>query len=257
MPAQTKKPPPDPVGRKYKLGTELADMPDYPDRPSNVQALRSSTLLNSLHEEEVQRLAGVSHMAYAERAETIWITGNNVDFFGVVGSGFVKMTRSTATGQDVTTEIMGPGQVFGLLGAIDGAGCPQTAKAVCPTWYLKVPKSQFMPVYRENTILKEHLVRRTTTRLRTAYDMMARMSTGKVDERIAVVLALLADSYGVRTKEGTVLQVPLTRQDVAEMAGTTVESAIRTLSKWQKAGWLSSDHKTITINDLEALEAFL
>lgn len=228
-------------------------MAAYPEAPTNLQVLRASTLLNSLTEEQISDLGGVSHMAYAERAETIWINGSDVDFFGVVGIGFVKMTRSTAAGHDVTTELMGPGQVFGLLGALEGTGCPQTAKAVCNTWYLKVPKRKFFDVYRENLILKETLVRRTTTRLRSSYEMIARMSTGKVDQRIAAILFLVAESYGTEDGKTIRINVPLTRQDIAEMAGTTVESTIRVMSAWQKKKWIETESRTISILNPDSL----
>ncbi|HMS54122.1 MAG TPA: Crp/Fnr family transcriptional regulator [Fimbriimonadaceae bacterium] len=223
------------------------DMADFPDKPTKLQVLRASTLLNSLTSDETEHLAATSHLAYAERGEAIWLNGSEVDFFGIVGIGFVKMLRSTATGHDVTTELMGPGQVFGLLGAIDGTGCPQTAQAVCNTWYLKVNNREFLSIYRENTVLKEHLVRRTSHRLRNSFAMLARMSTGRVEQRIAAILFMLADSYGAEDGDGITLEVPLTRQDIAEMTGTTVETAIRVMSAWQKKGWLATSHKQITL----------
>jgi CRP/FNR family transcriptional regulator len=232
-------------------------VPQAPERPSNIAALRSSTLLNSLNTEELDTLAQASHMAYAERGETIWLHGRQVDFYGLVGAGFVKMVRSLETGQEVTTEIIGPGQIFGLLGTIEGTGCPQTARAVCNTWYLKIPKSVFMPIYHEQHILKEHLLRRTTQRFRSNIDLLAKMSTGKVDERIAVILSLLAQSYGNETPSGLQIQIPLTRQDIAEMAGTTVESTIRVMSRWQKDGLIESDHRFITILDTKAFDELL
>ena len=232
-------------------------MRDLTDAPTKLQVLRASTLLNSLTEPEVGELASTSHMAFAERGSVIWLNGTNIDFFGVVGIGFVKMMRSTAVGQDVTTELMGPGQVFGLLGVLDGTGCPQTAQAVCNTWYLKVNKREFLAVYRENTVLKEHLLRRTSQRLRGSFEMFARMSTGKVEQRIAAILFMLADSYGTDNGEGIVLEVPLTRQDIAEMAGTTVETTIRTLSSWQKQSIVETNHKQITILDQRVLKTYL
>lgn len=232
-------------------------MRDLTDAPTKLQVLRASTLLNSLTEPEVGELASTSHMAFAERGSVIWLNGADIDFFGVVGIGFVKMMRSTAVGQDVTTELMGPGQVFGLLGVLDGTGCPQTAQAVCNTWYLKVNKREFLAVYRENTVLKEHLLRRTSQRLRGSFEMFARMSTGKVEQRIAAILFMLADSYGTDNGEGIVLEVPLTRQDIAEMAGTTVETTIRTLSSWQKQRIVETNHKQITILDQRVLKTYL
>lgn len=230
---------------------------DTPERPTNIAALRSSTLFNSLTGEDLDELARVSHMAYAERGETIWMRGNHVDFYGLTGVGFVKMVRSLATGQEVTAEIIGPGQIFGLLGTIEGTGCPLTARAVCNTWYLKIPKAQFMPIYEERPVLKEHLLRRTTQRLRQNMDIMAKMATGKVEERIALILFLLSQSYGDENAKGVSIQVPLTRQDISEMAGTTVESTIRVMSRWQKEGIIESDHRIITILDEEGLENVL
>jgi CRP/FNR family transcriptional regulator len=228
-----------------------------PERPTNIAVLRSNTLFNSLTAEELDLLAKESHMAYAERGETIWLHGKEVDFFGLIGVGFVKMVRSLETGQEVTTEIIGPGQIFGLLGTLEGIGCPLTARAVCNTWYLKVPKSVILPVYESNTTLKSHLLRRTTQRFRQTMDLMARMSTGKVEERIAIILVLLSQSYGDEVEKGVTLRVPLTRQDVAEMAGTTVESTIRVMSRWQKEGIIESDNRLITILDMAAINDLL
>ena len=86
---------------------------------------------------------------------------------------------------------------------------------------------------------------------------MAMMSTGKADERIALILMLLSESYGRQSEDGNEIQIPLTRQDVAEMAGTTVESSIRTMSRWQKKGVIKSDHMIVTILDDDALFAHL
>jgi len=230
-----------------------ADLFNFPDRPSILDVLRSSTLLNSLHAEEFDDLARTSHLAFAERGDTIWIRGADTDFFGLVGSGFVKMVMSSATGQEMTAELMGPGQVFGLLGTVQGTGCPLSARAVTHVWYLKVPKREFLPIYQKADVLKDALMRRTTNRLQQAYVMMSRMSSGKVSERIAAVLFILADSYGRPGTGGLEVRVPLTRQDIADLAGTTVESTIRVMSRWQKAGLISTEHRMVTLTDEEGL----
>lgn len=232
-------------------------VPQAPERPTNIAALRSSTLFNSLTGEDLDELATVSHMAYAERGETIWMRGNEVDFYGLVGVGFVKMVQSLANGHEVTSEIMGPGQIFGLLGTVEGTGCPLESRAVCNMWYLKIPKADFMPIFDGRIEFKNQLLRRTTNRLRQTMDMMAKMSTGKVDERIALILMLLSESYGKESEKGVTIQVPLTRQDIGEMAGTTVESTIRVMSRWQKNGIIESDHRFVTILDVRVLEEYL
>ncbi|HLO97336.1 MAG TPA: Crp/Fnr family transcriptional regulator [Fimbriimonas sp.] len=227
------------------------------DAPSKLEVLQRSALLDSLPEEHLAEVAARAKLATVARGETIWLKGSNLPFFGVVASCFVKMMRSSASGQDVTTELMGPGQVFGLLGAIDGSGCPQTAQAVCDTLYLKVERSHFLTVYNTDTILKDRLLSRTTQRLRGSYDLFAIMSTGKVDQRIAAILLILSESYGDSSPNGTELQVPLTRQDIAEMAGTTVETCIRTLSQWQRTGLVTTQQQRVTICDTPSLKKLL
>lgn len=229
----------------------------FPQRPSNVSTIEACSLLNALSPTERGVLAAHSFMAYAERGELIFLHGAPADFVGVVGNGFVKMSRSTSAGQEVALELLGPGQVFGLLAAIEGRCFPLSATAVTNCWYLKIPVTPFMKVYNAGAGLKDMVIRNVAPRLRKAHDMMLRLSTGRVEERIAAVLFILADSYGVPTEEGTQLTVPLTRQDIAEMAGTTVETTIRILSRWQKDGLVCTERQVITLRNEAALQSMI
>lgn len=223
------------------------------DQPSKLETLRSSTLLGSLTEDQQQALAASSSMAHAEKGEVIWFSGRTVDFIGVVGSGFVKMTQTGPNHQEITTEIMGPGQVFGLLGAISGTGCPQCAKAVTGTWYLKVRKPGIVLAYQSNLILKEQILFRTSHRLHQSFELVAHLSIGTVEQRVAAVLLVLTRSFGQEQEDGIVIDVPLTRQDIAEIAGTTVESTIRVISKWQKKGWVETNARHIHIKSMASI----
>jgi CRP-like cAMP-binding protein len=232
-------------------------MSDSTPKPSVQSLLQSSTLLNALTPDELESLAGLSRVVHVDRGEIIWMTGDQVDYFGLAGTGFVKMVRGNADGTDVAVELMGPGQIFGMMGTISMGGCPLTAIAVTDMWYLRIPKRPFLDIYESNVRLKDILVRRMTLRLHGAMDLMARMSSGRVDERIAAILFILADSYGERKGKAMTLRVPLTRQEIAEMAGTTVESCIRVMSRWQKADLVSTEKHFITILDEQRLTRIL
>lgn len=190
---------------------------------------------------------------FVAKGETIWTVGSEVDFFGLVASGFVKMSRPGPNYQEITTEIMGPGHVFGLLGTLDGTGCPQTARAINDVWYLRIPKSSILPVTESNVVLKDDLLRRTSFRLRASFDVLASLSLGSVPQRVAAILLVLSRSFGHETEEGLALDVPLTRQEIAELAGTTVESTIRVMSEWQKRGWIATHSRHVVIRDLDAV----
>lgn len=227
------------------------------EKPSIDSVIGACSILNALTESERLRLSEQSFMAYAERGEIIWLAGSPSQNIDVVGSGFVKMTRSTPQGTEVAIELLGPGQCFGLLVAIEGREYPLSAIAVTNTWYLKIPTRQFMEIYNANASLRDHILRGLAPRLRKAHDMMARMSTGRVEQRLAAVLLILMDSYGEPLALGTRIAVPLTRQDLAEMAGTTVETSIRVMSKLQKEGILATDKQMITILDAVSLSESL
>ena len=233
------------------------DMPVVPEKPSILSSLEACSLLNALSEQERGILADQCHMAYAERGEIIWLSGAPSLNFAIVGAGFVKMTRTTPQGAEVAIELLGPGQCLGLLVAIEGREFPLSAIAVTNTWYVKIPTRAFMDLYNKNINLRDHILRGLAPRLRKAHDMMARMSTGRVEQRIAAVLLILADSYGEPTKDGLRIAVPLTRQDLSEMAGTTVETSIRVMSRLQKEGIISTDKQLISILDADSLSESL
>lgn len=236
----------------------MEGMPSGPEQPSVISVIEACSMMNALSAEERAQMAAQSFMAFADRTEAIWMAGAPSEFFAIVGTGFVKMTRTTPQGAEVAVELLGPGQCFGVIVALEGRIFPLSASAVTPCWYLKVPTRVLQDLYKESLQLKDQMLRSLAPRLRKAHDMMARMSTGKVEQRIAAVLLILAESYGRTGKLGGVrLNVPLTRQDISEMAGTTVETCIRVMSKWQKAEIVTTEHQVITLRNMEALNAAL
>lgn len=233
-------------------------MPSRPDQPSINSIIESCSIMNALTVDERAWLAERSFIAYAERSEVIWLAGAESSFFAIGGVGFVKMTRTTPQGGEVAVELLGPGQCFGVLAALEGRAFPLAAIAVTNTWYLKVPTAALNELYGKNELLRDQMLRHIAPRLRKAHDMMSRMSANKVEQRIAAILFILMESYGRSNSKGAMrLSVPLTRQDISEMAGTTVETCIRVMSKWQKSGLVTTDKQVITIRDVEGLQAVL
>lgn len=242
------------VSFRGSLGSEMGIVPD---RPSNHAVIQACTLLNGLDEADRERLIECSHMAYAERGETIWIAGQPSEFSAVVGLGFVKMTRSSPHGAEVAVELLGPGQCFGLMAAIEGREFPLTATAVTNCWYLKLPTREVQAIYSASEAMKDQIVRSIGPRLRRAHEMMSRLSSCSVEERIAAVLFILASSYGKPVSSGLTIEVPLTRSDISEMAGTTTETTIRVMSRWQKQGLVTTDRHVVTIRDELGLSRIL
>ncbi len=216
--------------------------------------LDSSHTLAALTNEEKVALAEECRLSQCHKGSAIWQKGYQVSFFGLVGAGFVKMAKANSSGSEVTLEIMGPGQIFGLLGTIDGEGCPLTAYGMTNTIYVKIRKAAFLSIYEKNHALKDRLLRKTAIRVHQTLDLMAKLSTGRASERIAVILFILAESYGRHDGKAIRIELPLTRQQIGEMAGTTTETTIRTLSKWAQQDLVDTEDHIITLLDPARLE---
>lgn len=216
--------------------------------------LRSCRLLQPLQDGQIDDLAAQSRMVSCGKNQVIWNHGHECEFIGAIGVGFVKMVRTRPTGVETTLEIMGPGHMFGVLGAFEGGGCPLTAMSMSRTVFVKVPKIAMMIYYESCHELKSALIRRVALRMHEKLDIMAQFANGRVEARLAALLFTLAESYGVPVGKAVSLEVPLTRQELGEMVGTTTETTIRTLSKWSREGVVSTTQQHITILSTELLE---
>ena len=137
-------------------------------------------------------------------------------------------------GKDVVLELLGPGEIFGGVAVIEGRPYPAAAQATEPSVVVKIPADivvglaeRHPPVVREMALL-------IGRRLRAAHDSVTR-SVEPVEARLAATLLRLAGREGVRTKDAVELPFHLTRQSLADMSGTTVETAIRVVSRWLRA----------------------
>lgn len=219
--------------------------------------LESASFFAALNESDKLSLLENAQLAAVDKSLVIWNHGRQVEFIGIVASGFVKMVTPSPTGAEIVTEIMGPGQVFGLLGAVAGSGCPQTAVAMTKTTFLKLSKQRVKQLANLNGEISSSTVDRAVTQLSRGYNTIARISGGCVQNRIASTLLLLAQSFAQEQASGHLIDAPVSRQDIADMTGTTVESVIRCLSKWKKQGILGSHGQRIVILNSDALRAIL
>lgn len=227
------------------------------DSESIRSIVESAPLLRNLTPEQKEFISSISRIRHTEKGGVIWTDGSATDYFGLVGSGFVKMVKSSAAGNEMTLELMGPGQIFGLLGVIAGMGCPLTAYGLTHTTYLRIPKAEFMEVFDQNVAVKDELLRKTALRMHQKLDFMTKLSSGSAEERLAAALLVLADSYGEKIGQGIQLNVPLTRQALAEIAGLTTETTIRVLSRWSQDDIVATDQHIITINRPDSLTSRL
>jgi CRP/FNR family transcriptional regulator len=132
---------------------------------------------------------------------------------------------------------------------------PASAQAVEATTVLRVPASTILALTERHPSLIREMALVLGRRLRAAHDSVASLAGDPVDARLAARLLRLAEGDGVRGPRGLTLPFHLTRQSLADMTGTTVETTIRTVSRWIRDELVEDDGGRLVIRDVEALRA--
>lgn len=172
-----------------------------------------------------------------DRDEYLFFEGDPADWLVYVVEGRVKMIKHSESGRETILAAFGSGQIVGEVGVLVGEAYPATAQALEPTVTLNLRRAEYVDLVREHPDLAWALIAELGRRLQRAHETIRSLAVEKVERRVARVLLRMASASGERLEEGAVrITVPLSRQDIADMAGTVLETAIRTLSKFQKQG---------------------
>jgi CRP/FNR family transcriptional regulator, nitrogen oxide reductase regulator len=199
--------------------------------------LAHSPLFAPLDGEEQRALTSLAIRRKFDEGAYLFFEGDPAEWLIMVAEGRVKMIKHSESGRETILATFGPGQIVGEVGVLIGEAYPATAQALEATLTLSVPRARYAQIVRTNPDLAWALIAELGRRLLHAHETIRSMAVEKVDRRVARVLLRMASAAGERLEGGAVrLTVRLSRQDIADMAGTVVETAIRTLSRFQREG---------------------
>lgn len=211
-------------------------------------------LFQALRQEERDALRPYVRIKSYEEGEVIFREGDPGTVFHFVLGGRVKVQKMTADGRDVILEIMGPGDPVGALAAYEERSFPATAIAIEAASLFSLPRQEFFGVIAANPLLARGLLVGLTRRMLELTRRLAERSA-RVEYRIARLMLTLADRVGRAEGGRLVVPVVLSRQEIADMVGTTQETAIRVMSKWGKDGLVETTDEGFVIPRRAALEA--
>jgi len=217
-------------------------------------AVSSVAMYRRLDAEDRLRLASVSVVKDYGRGDEIFGEADPADAFYVVTAGRVKVVKSTPTGKEIILEIFGAGDPLGAVMAYEGKPFPATARALEPTRCLVTPRESFFRLLTEHPSLVKGLLSGLTLRLVELTNRLANLSGARVEERIARLFLQKLDEMGRPERGGDFLPLALSRQEIADLAGTTIETAIRVMSRWGKEGLVQTEHEGFLVHDRAALE---
>ena len=218
------------------------------------QAFRASVLYRALSADDRSRLAEVSVVRAYDKGAAIFSEGDPSDFLYTIVSGRAKVVKLLASGKEVILEIFGPGDPVGAVVAYEGRPYPATAIAIEPMSCLLVRRAPFFALLDRHPTLVRSFILGLTQRIVELTRRIPEVTGGRVETRFAHLFLKLADKLGVPGQEGTFIPMVLSRQDLADLTSTTVETCIRIMSRWGKEGVVRTDKEGFALLDRETLE---
>jgi len=211
-------------------------------------------LFSSLTDDDIDKTAECLKEEVFDKGEYIFMEGDPAEWLYIVKSGEVRIMKHSASGKDIILDLSSPCEIFGGVAVFDRKPYPASAQAMEPqTTVLKLPRNWLSTLIDRYPAMASEAVIYLGSKLRDAHTMMKNLAVEKVERRIASILLKLAEKGGEKDEKGITLTMHLTRQDIAEMAGTTVETTIRVMSRLRKEGILKSIEGKIVILNPERL----
>ncbi|HHB91525.1 MAG TPA: Crp/Fnr family transcriptional regulator [Anaerolineae bacterium] len=221
-----------------------------------MKAVRTTPLFHSLSDEEWRDVVQYLHgHTYPEDAY-LFFQGDPPDALYIIWKGRVKLVRHTSQGRDVVVTVLGPGQLIGEMAIFDGRPYSMSAIALEDTAVVTISRHDLMAIIQRHPAVSFHVILELNRRLRLCTELVRSLAVDRVEQRIARALLRLMDLGGTPAPEGEgiMIDIHLTRQDIAEMTGTTVETAIRVMSRFRKEGLIRNYKGRTILLDPERLE---
>ena len=202
-------------------------------------------------EDDLQKIVQNSVMRAIEEGEFFFFQGDPAEYAYVLTKGQVKLLQSNPSGKQVNIRTIQPWEMFAALGAVrKDAAYPASAQAIQNSAALVI-KSEFLgKMMQTRPYLAMGLTRLMTSLMQDIQTRYRELATERVEQRIARTLLRLASQIGKRVDQETpMVELLFTRQDLAEMTGTTLFTVSRTLSEWEKLGFIEAGRERIRIKN--------
>ena len=217
--------------------------------------LRRCGLFEGLAAERVESILARAAVREFQRKEIVFHQGDAVTGLFVLVAGRVKLTQLSPEGDEVILRLLGPGEIFAGVAALERVGSyPVTTQALTESRAAFWGLDEVREIFSENPSLTGNLLQQITERTREFQHRLREVSTQKVPQRLAHMLLRLAQQAGRRAPGGLRIDFPLTRQDLAEMTGTTLYTVSRLLSDWSEREIVEVGREWVVVRSPDELQ---
>jgi CRP/FNR family cyclic AMP-dependent transcriptional regulator len=219
-----------------------------------VELLERVPVFSTLEHDDLERIAQLTVPRRFEPGQVVFREGDASDTCYIVREGSARATHEHADGRTITLATFGPGDIFGELAMFEDERRSATVEAIEPTSVVAVLGPDMRALMKEHPEIATRLVIALAGRLREANERLSRQSFQSVQSRVAMVLS----DFVARERSGSdEVVVTATQADLAQLAGSSRESASRFLAVLERAGVISQGRGRLTVHDPEALKQYV
>ncbi len=215
---------------------------------------RVESIFSELHPEEMAKLDTVKHCQFYKKGEILFHEGAYPRGLYCVQSGKIKITQTGVDGKEQIVHLIHDGNVMGHRAILSEDTYSGTAVAMEDSHVCFIPKAPFYSIVEKSSKLALKIAHKLADELREAEQMITHTAQHPVKDRIAHCLLMLKKNYGLET-DGMTINMIIKREDLANLAGTTRESATRLLYDLQEQKIIELTGKKIKIIDEHKLSA--
>ncbi|MEK7294400.1 MAG: Crp/Fnr family transcriptional regulator [Nitrospirota bacterium] len=212
-------------------------------------------LFEHLSGRERRKVAEEIVETHYRKDEFIFREGDRATSFHILKAGTVKCVKMSPEGRQVTLKVLMPGDLFCCDAAVlDGGTHPGCAQPMGDVSVLSLTKDAYYALLRRNPDAALQVIRYLGARLQEAQEATKVLALNPAEQRLAALLITLADRAGLREGNHVRLTIRLTRQDLADMVGMTVETATRIMGRFKREKLVSGTAKSLIIRNLAKLQ---
>jgi CRP-like cAMP-binding protein len=217
--------------------------------------LKQSILFQGMSDASLLEVVRAGRLRRVRDGEYFFHEGDPARILYVLVEGRVKFTQVTAEGEQVIVRMSGPGEMFGAVAALGDAVHPASGEATGDCAALGWRSDVISGLLEQFPRLAINVVRFLAGRVKEFQDRYRELATERVERRVAHGLLRLSAQIGKQVEGGILIDLTLSRQDIAEMTGTTIFTVSRTLSKWEAQGIIESGRERVLVRKPDELRA--
>ncbi len=196
---------------------------------------------------ELREVHRAAYMRRVTRDAFFYHQGDPATAFYILLEGQVKLTEVTADGQQLLVRFVSPGEALGIIAALENTVYPLAAQAVDDCLGLAWDSQSLERLMERYSRIAINGLRLVSQRWHELEERYRELATEKVERRVAQALLRLIRQVGRKVEAGILIDLPLSRQDLAEMTGTTLYTVSRILSQWEQQDLVETGRERVTI----------